>query len=307
MSNILKLYQSILNSRLIDFLEKKNYFHDEQHGFRKMRSIEDCHMLLKEIVNSYKYKKGPRGGTAGPRPLYMAFLDMRKAFDRVPRQVLFQKLRKAGVSEHFLDIIKDQFSNIKGRFRLEGRQTDTFDIKGGVVQGSRLGPILFDVFLNDLIGEIKSKCKCISVRGTNLNVLAYADDLVLIASTPQELNKMLKIANSWSIDNFMEFNAKKSECLVVHNSRISKTNRKKLKFQLGKYVLKIIEQYKYLGVIVSQKGDFNFKSRCYKIFLKKSMEKARARLARVRILGFHKDGLRPETSVRLYKSLTVQF
>ena len=87
MSNLLKLYQSILNTRLIEFLEKTKYFHDEQHGFRKMRSIEDCHLLLKEIVNSYKYKKGPRGGTAGPRPLYMAFLDMRKAFDRVPRQV----------------------------------------------------------------------------------------------------------------------------------------------------------------------------------------------------------------------------
>ena len=55
--------------------------------------------------------------------------------------------------------------------------------------------------------------------------------------------------------------------------------------------------------MVSQKGDFNFKSRCYKIFLEKSMEKARARLARVRTLGFHKDGLRPETAVRLYKSL----
>ena len=69
MSNLLKLYQSILNARLIEFLEKTKYFHDEQHGFRKMRSIEDCHLLLKEIVNSYKYKKGPRGGTAGPRSL----------------------------------------------------------------------------------------------------------------------------------------------------------------------------------------------------------------------------------------------
>ena len=114
---------------------------------------------------------------------------------------------------------------------------------------------------------------------------------------------MLEIAHSWSIKNFMEFNAKKSECLVVHNSRIPKKNRDNLKFHLGKNELKIIEQYKYLGVIVSQKGDFNFKSRCYKSFLKKSMEKVRARLARVRTLGFHKDGLRPETAVRLYKSL----
>ena len=126
--------------------------------------------------------------------------------------------------------------------RLESRQTDNFDIKGGVVQGSRLGPILFDVFLNDLIGNIKSKCKCISVRGINLNLIAYADDLVLIASSPQELNKMLKIAHSWSIKNFMQFNAKKSECLVVHNSRISKKTRQNLKFFLGNNELKIIEQ-----------------------------------------------------------------
>ncbi len=65
------------------------------------------------------------------------FLDMRKAFDTVPQQVLYHKLWEAGVRDHFLEIITNQFSGIKGRVRLEGRQTKTFDIKGGVVQGSR--------------------------------------------------------------------------------------------------------------------------------------------------------------------------
>ncbi len=82
---------SILNERLCRFLEDTGYFHDEQSGFRKNRSIMDCHLILKEIWNSRKYKIGPRGGKKTD-PLFLAFIDLKKAFDKVPREKLWAKL-----------------------------------------------------------------------------------------------------------------------------------------------------------------------------------------------------------------------
>ena len=100
MCTLLKLYQSILNERLCRFLEDTGFFHDEQSGFRKSRSIMDCHLILKEVWNSRKHKIGPRGGKKTD-PLFLAFLDLKKAFDKVPREKLWVKLAATGVPKSF--------------------------------------------------------------------------------------------------------------------------------------------------------------------------------------------------------------
>ena len=250
MSTLLKLYQYILNSRLVNFLEVTGFFHDEQSGFRKGRSIMDCHLLLSEVLNSRQGATGARGGTY-TEPLLTAFLDLRKAFDRVPRELLWQKLRAAGVGEHFLNIIIDQFTNIKGKVRLGGALTDAFEISSGVVQGSRLGPILFDVFLNDLLGEIKLQCSGITFAGgINLQTLAFADDLCLLAATPAELDKMLKICGKWAERNFMQFNSKKSFITVFNKFGIAAKKRKDLLFELGGGPVEIVGRVTYLGILL---------------------------------------------------------
>ena len=131
MSTLLKLYQSILNSRLVSYLETIGFFHDEQSGF-----IMDCHFLLKELLNSRQDRVGPCGGRS-TAPTLLAFLDLRKAFDKVPRSILWSKLSAAGVPTKFLNILKDQFSNISGKVRLDHLITKDFEIQSGVVQGSR--------------------------------------------------------------------------------------------------------------------------------------------------------------------------
>jgi len=79
LSNFLKLYQCVLDARLIKFLECNGVLADEQYGFRPDRSLLDAHLVLADAILSAKHRRGPRGGSK-PQPLYLAFLDIRKTF-----------------------------------------------------------------------------------------------------------------------------------------------------------------------------------------------------------------------------------
>ena len=119
---------------------------------------------------------------------------------------MWVKLAATGVPKSFLNRIRDQFSNIRGKIRLGNLVTDEFDIASGVVQGSRLGPILFDIFLNDLLGDLKKNSKGVAIANDiKVHCLAYADDLCLIAEKEIELQNMLQICSKWAIKNGMAF------------------------------------------------------------------------------------------------------
>ena len=101
-SNLLKLYQRILNRRLLNFLEQGKFFSDYQFGFRGDRIVVDAHFLLRDAISVRKFCRGPRGGRNVVKPLFTAMLDISKAFDRVPRRLLWKKLADAGVCDWFL-------------------------------------------------------------------------------------------------------------------------------------------------------------------------------------------------------------
>ena len=72
---------------------------------------------MRELVHHQKIACGPRGGP-GPQPFFAAFLDLRKAFDKVPRALLWKKLQQAGVGGPILEVIKDLFTGVRGKIRL---------------------------------------------------------------------------------------------------------------------------------------------------------------------------------------------
>ena len=153
----MKIYEGILAKRITQFFDKHNTLSPYQVAYRKNRSAFDHILVLHEIFLEYRfYKVGPRGGTS-KKPLYLCFLDLKKAFDTVIRNILFKKLCAAGIRGKMLRVIQNLFTNNPANVLVDGFLSDEFVINRGVLQGSKLGPILFNLFINDLLEELNRR------------------------------------------------------------------------------------------------------------------------------------------------------
>ena len=119
----MKLYEHIIKERLTSYLDKTNYLSNTQAAYRKRRSRVDNIIILQEVFYYFRYKKGARRLNKNMVPLYLAFMDLSKAFDRVPRDKLFKKLWKAGVTGKIYKVIKDIYTDNGARIRIGEYET----------------------------------------------------------------------------------------------------------------------------------------------------------------------------------------
>src|SRR5206468_3840554 len=147
-----------------------------QFGFSKGKGTTDAIFIVRQLQERYLCKK---------KELWMAFVDLEKAFDRVPREILWWSLRKLKVDEWLVKVIQSMYDDVKTAVKVRDNISEDFDVKVGVHQGSVLSPLLFIIVLDAL--SMQSRC------GLPWELL-YADDLVLIAESEGEL--LVRLA-SW--------------------------------------------------------------------------------------------------------------
>ena len=225
--------------------------------------------------------------------MYLCFLDLRKAFDTVTRNLLFHKLARVGVRGKILRVIQNLFSQNKANVLVDGFLSPDFSINRGVLQGSKLGPILFNLFINDLLDELNRSDQGATIGPVHIAALGFADDIVLVSETPLKLQNLLNICHSWAQKNRMTFNTSKCKVLILNGSP------KNIKLTLDNEVLEIVSNYRYLGVILCSKYVTNL----FKVHFRSILDRAKFRAAAIRRLGFSKNGFRIKSSVKLYKLL----
>ena len=140
-----KLYTSCINARVNSFFEEEGMYHDEQNGFRAKRSCEDHIFVLSTIIGN-RILQG--------LSTFCAFIDMKKAFDWVNRELLFYVLLKNGIKGKIFNNIKALYENTRAAIKLNNYITEWFNINSGVRQGDPLSPTLFCIFINILIDKI---------------------------------------------------------------------------------------------------------------------------------------------------------
>ncbi len=244
MSTVYKLFSNILNVRIVSAAENNNIYCDEQNGFRKGRSCADHIFVLSSIIRNRKAKG---------LPTYAAFIDFEKAFDRVDRNLLYYKLNNMGFNGRILDCIKNIYTDCKSGVNVNGHITDWFSSDFGVKQGDCLSPTLFGLFINDIVGELKSNSQGIKCLDFVIHCLLYADDLVLLSESEDDLQRMLDCLSNWCKKWRMRINSNKSK--IIH-FRVKGHRASLYNFKLGASQIEIVEQYKYLGIIMDSALDF---------------------------------------------------
>ena len=140
-----------------------------QCGFMPGKGTIDAIFMVRMLQEKFREKK---------KKLFMCFVDLEKAFDRVPRKVIQWALRIKGVNEWLVQAVMRMYDDASTRVRVVGSMSDAFPVKVGVHQGSVLSPLLFIIVMDAV-------CQAAS-EGLLMEIL-YADDLVLMAESVDEL------------------------------------------------------------------------------------------------------------------------
>ena len=122
--------------------------------------------------------------------LHVSSIDFEKDFDWIPRDLLMCKLLSYNVDGNFYNAIKFMYSNTTSSVKLNNIFTKWFDTTTGVRRGDTLSPTLFNIFLNDLITDLKL-FSGIETDDFSLSVLCYADDIVILCDSEEKLQSML--------------------------------------------------------------------------------------------------------------------
>ena len=232
MPHIAKVYERILERRLREKVESK--LDEWQHGFRPGRSTIDLVFALKML-----YEKNWEFNNK----VYLAFIDLEKAFDRVPRNILWNILGKEEyeIPIKLIKAIKSTYVNSLCRVKTQTDNNEWFRVTTGVKQGSVLSPILFILFMD--------YCAKLVMRKANGEIFGYADDLALISETEAELQRFLTVWDEELTTKGMKISREKTEVMIL-----SKENEN-LNIRLGDQNLRQTDQFKYLGVMFGTEND----------------------------------------------------
>lgn len=236
-----KVYTGVLQSRLMFWSENNGIIEPEQGGFRPGRGCPEQLFTLTELT---KIRRLSGYST------YACFIDIKKAYDTVWHAGLKQKLLGYGISGRMYSAICSLYEGCESTIRLGGLlgYTGFFPIKTGVRQGCILSPWLYSLFINDLARELKR----IGIGATinrlthsQICLLLYADDIVLLADSEKDMQRLMKCVHEYS--RKWRFEVNHSKCGLIRFN-VTGSTQPTTRLTIGKSAVPWVESYKYLGV-----------------------------------------------------------
>jgi exonuclease III len=213
MSCVAKLFNKVLLTRIQPVLDP--FLRREQNGFRPHRGTTTHILALRRVLEEARLHK---------TSLVCVFVDFRKAFDSISRGALAEILLNYNMPPLLVNAVMALYSNTKAMVLTPDGPTDPFPTTSGVLQGDTLAPFLFVVVLDwvlrtaipsDTDGFLLRRRTSSRHPEKRLSVLAYADDLVLLSSTPEGAQRMLTNLARTAETVGLQVNTNKSEILTI--------------------------------------------------------------------------------------------
>lgn len=224
-----------------------------------LRGHSCCTALLK-VTEDWRASLDKREAVAA------VTIDLSKAFDSVCHSLMLAKLRAYGFSPDAMDLLTAYLRNRRQRVKVDGACSNWAIIKAGVPQGSLLGPLLFNLYINDVNYAIK-----------NMSMRLYADDTTGYAADVSPLvlqyriNTELSLLTSWLKDNYLQINTVKTQAMPVGKMQYE------YDFKLNGSDIELTDSVKILGVILDRKLT-------YKEHISEQLRKACAKASALRQL-----------------------
>lgn len=226
-----KLLEHIIYKYIIEYLSEQNILSHAQHGFRSGFSTVTQLLEFSHDIASTLNARGQ---------LDAIFIDYRKAFDTVCHNKLLIKIKELIHDTKLTDWIQDYLSSRTQFVAFNRAHSSQVSVTSGVPQGSVLGPLLFIIYINDVVKV---------TAGTSVKLRLYADDCVIysdVTSTQDQLqlNKVFDRFCEWSKTWQMSLNFKKTVSMTFSN----KKHPLKFSYFSCNHKLESVDTFKYLGV-----------------------------------------------------------
>ncbi|KAK3510617.1 hypothetical protein QTP70_011874 [Hemibagrus guttatus] len=227
MSHTMKLWERVVEARLrkvVDICE-------QQYSFMPRKSTTDAIFALRILMEKYR---------DGQRELHCVFVDLEKAYDRVPREELWYCMRKSGVAEKYVRVVQDMYERSKTVVRCAVGQTEEFKVEVGLHQGSALSPFLFAIVMDQLSEEVRQESPW---------TMMFADDIVICSESREQVEENLERWRFALERRGMKVSRSKTEYMCVNEREGSGTVR------LQGEEVKKVQEFKYLGSTVQSNGE----------------------------------------------------
>ena len=208
------------------------------------------------------------------------------------RDGLWKRLWDVGIRGKMWRVLRSLYAKTESCVEAHGGLSDWFEVTAGVRQGCILSPLLYDIFIDGLAKEISSKCKGIEMDNVCIKQLLYADDIVLIANSAEDLQQMLEVVQDYSRRWLFEVNVDKTKVLVFGSLAVG---RHGFWTCYGRR-LEEKRSFKYLGV------DFSCNLR-WKETKARLLTRAKRNMYKAWAMGFRGGFLSPEAAVNVYKGV----
>ena len=239
-NNGLKILCSVVAKRLSTHSEELSLLRKEQAGFR---TKEECITQILTLMEILQYNM------RGNKHTYLCFIDFKKAYDMVPHQALLLKLRKMGMSNtgRCYKFIEALYEDSKSSVRIGELNGGSIHLQRGLRQGCPMSPILFDLYIDDILDGCEEYGMTIPGTSEKCAGLLYADDLVLIAESRENLQTLIAKVADWATKWEMQVNTDKCGIMTFPPPSTEGSDSTDVTYSISDRVIPNVKEYVYLG------------------------------------------------------------
>ena len=240
-SCVSKLFSSILVNRISLWAEDNSIICEEQFGFRKGRRTTDAVFVLNSLIQKHILKR---------KKLPCCFVDLKKAFDSIPINKLWDRLLKLNLNPQIIQLLQSKYSKTRSCIQTNNGYTKFFPVSRGLQQGCNLSPLLFNLYINELPRLLKRT----TLLNQSTSCLLFADDIVMFSDNPHDLQESLNLLQNFCSSSSLNININKTKVVVFGE------NPKHIKFEwtINEETLEISDCYKYLGTWLHWRGNYTY-------------------------------------------------